>query len=154
MPVAILAAFIASVVMIIVLLANTFPSRLVAVTIACVVLVVSSGIAGLRTFWRVADALDFARHGYRVRQVGSGPWSVGSKHDCVYEEFSSASGVRSLSFTREVLAEGGYPARTAIHLPNESDWDATAPAWARGRHSEISNRIRDLTAAGRIELGA
>jgi hypothetical protein len=98
-------------------------------------------------YWLVAEEVDFARSGYRIRQLPPGEyfrWTRGEK-SWVYEELADGS-VRGLTFVR-VIVEPGYPATSDVLLHDEASWDHRVPTWARGRRAEIVERV--LAAAGR-----
>ena len=108
---------------------------------------VVGAVGGLVLYWRVSDEVEFARRGYRIRQLTPREyfrWTCGAK-DCVYEELADGS-VRRLPFVR-VVVEVGYPCKSEVQLPDELSWDARVPIWARGRRAEIVERV--LEALGR-----
>jgi hypothetical protein len=105
-----------------------------------------SGLSGLWCFWLLAEGVDFARRGYRIRQLPPKEywrWKPGPKA-CVYEEWTQEVGIRRLTFIREILADG-YPAPSIIRIPGDNRWDAETPEWARRRRGEIIERIRECT---------
>jgi hypothetical protein len=120
-------------------------ARLAQVLVVGVAAIFAAG--GLFLFWVIMDQLEFWRLGYRIRQANSKSfwgwnWTVGSEQQCVYEERIAAGRIQSLSFMRVVLGDG-YPAPCEVHLPKEQDWDAQMPLWARGRRSEVMERMRN-----------
>jgi hypothetical protein len=41
----------------------------------------------------------------------------------------------------------GYPAPCTLRIPSQVDWESEAPPWARGRRSEIAERIANCHGA-------
>ncbi len=102
-----------------------------------------AGLAGLCSFWFLAEGVDFVRSGYRIRPFPPRHywrWKPGTAQGWAYEEWTPEDGIRRLLFVREILADG-YPAPTRVRLPSESAWDSRVPAWAKGRRREIADRI-------------
>jgi hypothetical protein len=99
---------------------------------------VVTGIGGLVGFWLVADRFYFWCFGYQVKPIHVNDW--------IYEERSSASEIRTLSYIRELRGEG-YPAICTIKILDAENWERDAPLWARGRRSEIVERIANCHGA-------
>jgi len=99
---------------------------------------VVTGIGGLIGYWLVADRIDFWRLGYHVKWLNANDW--------VYEERSAKSEERILSYFLEVRGQG-YPAPCTIRILSQADWEIEAPSWARGRRSEIVERIANCHGA-------
>ena len=129
-----------------------YPS--VAQVVVYVVAMVAAGI-GLWSFWMFADAVDFVRRGYQIRQLPPREywrWTPGP-HPWLYEEWSADAGTRRLPFVREILADG-YPAPSLVRIPAQAAWNTWAPEWARGRRAEIAERIRECAGARTQVVGA
>jgi hypothetical protein len=112
------------------------------------VAIVAAG--GLFIFWVTAEQADFWRRGYRVRQLGPKGffhWSLGPKQ-CVYEERAPGGQIQGLPYVRTILGDG-YPAPCEVCLPREEDWDAQMPSWARGRRTQIKERMHKCFGAER-----
>lgn len=110
---------------------------------------VPAAVGGLVLYWSVADEVAFRRRGYRIRYVArdSGSrWAPGST-TYAYEELAPDGSHRALHFVRVIL-ETGYPCKSEVLVPEEEAWDARTPSWARGRRSEIVERVLD--AAGPV----
>ena len=108
-----------------------------AFTFAMTVAVVT-GVGGLVGFWLVADQIDFWRLGYRVKWLTANDWA--------YEERSATSEERILPYILEVRGQG-YPAPCTVRILSQADWESDAPSWARGRRSEIVERIANCHGA-------
>lgn len=108
-----------------------FPKIAVVISIP---LFIVTGISSLVGFWLVADRINFRRLGYQVKWIKENDWE--------YEERSSTSEKRTLTYVREVQGEG-YPAPCTIRILDVEDWENSVPKWARGRRSEIIARILD-----------
>ena len=96
-----------------------------------VVIVISAiiGIGGLLSYWLIADHVDYRVRGYRVRCVTGNDW--------LYEERVSKGTERCLPCVRVVLGYGS----AEVFVPSEASWETRVPLWARGRRSEIMERI-------------
>ena len=96
-----------------------------------VVIVISTiiGIGGLVSSWLIADHVGYRMRGYRVRWVTGNEW--------MYEERVSTGTERCLPCVRVVLGYGS----AEVLVPSETSWETRAPLWARGRRSEIMERI-------------
>jgi hypothetical protein len=103
------------------------------------------GIGGLVPFWNLRAQIDFYRRGYRIREVPPRlylfHWPLGPR-PCLFEEMASNGEIRQLPFTRLVLT-GGYPAQSEVPLPDSATWDRSVPSWARGRRTEIVERMTE-----------
>jgi hypothetical protein len=107
---------------------------------------VITGIGGLIGFWLIAEHIDYRRVGYRVKWLRANTWA--------YEERSRVPEERLLPYIREVRGRG-YPEPCAIRITTAGAWEREAPSWARGRRSEILDRItscHDPKGSGAIEF--
>jgi hypothetical protein len=114
--------------------------------LASAILGLIAAAGGLVLFWLLASEIDFWRRGYRVRMVDRRlylRWRLGPQL-CVYEERTDDGAIRALQFTRVIIGDG-YPAPSEIHLPLDDAWDTEVDLWARGRRSEIVERISNLS---------
>jgi hypothetical protein len=100
--------------------------------------IVVTAVGGLIGYWLVADRIDFWRLGYQVKWLGANNW--------VYEERSATSEERILPYLLEAHGRG-YPAPCTLRIPSQVDWESEAPPWARGRRSEIAERIANCHGA-------
>jgi hypothetical protein len=110
-------------------------AQIVGIAIATVV-----GIGGLVSFWLIADHVDYLRRGYRVRWVTGSQW--------LYEERVSKGAERCLPCVRVILGNG-YPAPSEVRIPSEASWESGAPVWAKGRRTEIVQRIAECFGSDR-----
>ena len=104
-------------------------------TLAYVLVIVIASIVGfgsLVSFWFIAAHVRYLRRGYRVRRVIGNEW--------VYEERASNGAERCFPYVCVVLGEG-YPAPREVRVPGETSWETVVPPWAKGRRSEIMERI-------------
>lgn len=90
------------------------------------------GLGGVVGVWLIAEHVEFRRRGFRARWVKGNCW--------LYEERAQSGKSRFLPCTRTIVGEG-YRAPCIVHIPNEPEWNALTPAWARDRRQEISQRI-------------
>jgi hypothetical protein len=97
-------------------------------------LFISVGAGALVGLWSIGQHITFRRRGYRVR------WTVGN--EWLYEERLSSTERRSLPCVRVISGEG-YPAPSDVRILPEASWEFEAPLWARGRRSEIIQRIAE-----------
>jgi hypothetical protein len=100
--------------------------------------IIATGMSGLVGYWLVTDRIEFWQRGYQVRWIDANDW--------VYEERSVASEERILPYILEERGQG-YPAPCTVRILNQEDWESEAPLWARGRRSEIVERIADCHGA-------
>ncbi len=112
-----------------------YPRLAIALTI---LVIIATGIGGLIGYWLVADRTDFWRLGYQMKRLNANDW--------VYEERSAKSEERILPYLLEVRGQG-YPAPCTVRILSQADWESEAPSWARGRRSEIVERIANCHGA-------
>jgi hypothetical protein len=108
------------------------------------VIAVLGGVGGLYSLRLLADTLEFVLSGYRIRQLPPREYfraTPGPKL-WVYEERTTAGGVRQMSFMRESPGDGN-PAHTIVRIPPAHTWETRAPEWARERRTEIVRRIAE-----------
>lgn len=91
-------------------------------------------VGALVSFWILMSHIQFRKRGYQVNWLTKDEW--------VYEERRSDGSVEYLPLSREVTGDG-YPAPCSVHIQSEESWDRQAPQWARGRRTEILNRIAE-----------
>jgi hypothetical protein len=103
-----------------------------------ILVIIATGIGGLIGYWLVADRIDFWRLGCQVKWLNANDW--------VYEERSATSEERILPYLREVHGHG-YPAPCTIRILSHAEWESEAPLWARGRRTEIVERIANCHGA-------
>ncbi len=89
-------------------------------------------IGGLVSCWLIFEHIEYWRLGYRMRKVRGDDW--------LYDEHVSHGPARLLPCRRKVVGRG-YPAQSEIRVMSEASWDTVAPDWARGRRSDILERI-------------
>jgi hypothetical protein len=99
---------------------------------------VVTGFGGLIGYWLVADRIDFWRLGYQVKWLNANYW--------FYEERRATSEERILPYLLEIRGQG-YPAPCTVRILSQADWESEAPSWARGRRSEIVERIANCHGA-------
>ena len=97
-----------------------------------------TGFGGIIGYWLVADRIDFWRLGYQVKWLAANAWA--------YEERSATSEERIIPYLLEAHGQG-YPAPCTIRILSQADWEIEAPSWARGRRSEIVERIANCHGA-------
>ena len=95
---------------------------------------ISVSFGGLVAFWAMLPLVENRRRGYGIRVVeGSGSW---------YEERGSGGRSHVLHFALRTSG-AGYPAPREVALPSMAQWDKEVPEWARGRRTEIMERINE-----------
>jgi hypothetical protein len=95
---------------------------------------VVTGFGGIIGYWLVADRIDFWRLGYQVKWLAANAWA--------YEERSATSEERIIPYLLEAHGQG-YPAPCTIRILSQAE----TPSWARGRRSEIVERIANCHGA-------
>jgi len=85
----------------------------------------------------------------RNRELSRRGYFVGARVGTywVYEELHDGL-VQSIELPLDYLGRGEYD----IHVPGERDWLATMPEWARGRRTEIIERLQTVFKRSQIHL--
>jgi len=102
--------------------------------IILVSLVVAFG--ALVSFWILMDHFEFRSRGYQIRWLAGDNW--------IYEERIANGPVECLPFSRKTVGDG-YPAACDVYIQSEKNWEQLAPRWARGRRTQIMERIAECS---------
>jgi hypothetical protein len=97
-------------------------------------------VLAFRAFWRVSQRKrELLKRGYFAgRRVGT-HW--------VYEELQGKE-IVAIELLLDYMGRGEYE----LHVPGEQDWLSKMPAWARGRRTEIIERLAIVFKRSQLHL--